>query len=97
MEDNVFKPGFNSFAPSPNYFQDFKRPERQAGVKEAFSFDLVDESNDVGYDNNKINENKNDDVEPISPVVVTLSDAEPLAALKLFENEIYDETNNKAG
>ena len=97
MRDNVFKPGFNSFAPSPNYFQDINRPERQAGVKESFSFDLVDESLDVGYDNNKVDGNKNAEVEKISPVVVTLSDAEPLAALKLFENEIYDETQNNEG
>ena len=49
-----------------------KRPERTA-LKELFSLDLPDESVDPGFE----------EVEQISPVVVTLSDSSPLAALKL--------------
>ena len=44
-----------------------------SALKELFSLDLPDESVDPGFE----------EVEQISPVVVTLSDSSPLAALKL--------------
>ena len=62
-----FLPGIGPFRSSLN-----ARPERMA-LKEAFSLDLPDESIDTGIE----------DVEEISPVVVTVSDTSPLAALKL--------------
>ena len=67
-----FLPGIGPFRTSSleNIFS--PRPERTA-VKEVFSLDLPDESIEPGYE----------EAEQISPVLVTLSDTRPLAALKL--------------
>ena len=88
LENHVFLPGFGSFAPSTVQFEKFERPERQI-VEEPFSLDLDDDLFDILIrDTIEIEEHKksNNDAEKLSPVLVTLSDTEPLAALKKQDN-----------
>ena len=88
LDKHVFLPGFGSFAPSTEQFERFERPERQI-VEEPFSLDLDDDLLDVLIrDTIEIEEHKksNNDAEKLSPVLVTLSDSEPLAALKKQDN-----------
>ena len=88
LDKHVFLPGFGSFAPSTVQFERFERPERQI-VEEPFSLDLDDDLLDVLIrDTIEIEEHKksNNDAEKLSPVLVTLSDSEPLAALKKQDN-----------
>ena len=88
LDNHVFLPGFGSFAPSTVEFEKFERPERQI-VEEPFSLDLDDDLLDVLIrDTIEIEEHKksNNDAEKLSPVLVTLSDSEPLAALKKQDN-----------
>ena len=88
LDKHVFLPGFGSFAPSSVQFERFERPERQI-VEEPFSLDLDDDLLDVLIrDTIEIEEHKksNNDAEKLSPVLVTLSDSEPFAALKKQDN-----------
>ena len=88
LDKHVYLPGFGSFAPSSVQFERFERPERQI-VREPFSLDLDDDLLDVLIrDTIEIEEHKksNNDAEKLSPVLVTLSDSEPLAALKKQDN-----------
>ena len=89
LDNHVFLPGFGSFAPSTVEFEKFERPERQI-VEEPFSLDLDDDDlldvlirDTIEIEEHKISSN---DAEKISPVLVTLSDTEPLAALKKQDN-----------
>ena len=82
-----FLPGIGPFRTSSleNIFS--ARPERTA-LKEVFSLDLPDESIEPGYD----------EAEEISPVLVTVSDTQPLAALKLdsfLEGQEEEEENGR--
>ena len=96
LDTYSYLPGFGTFTPS-NSFHDFNRPERQAGVQEAFSLDLRDDLIDIGYediietaDNLETHDDDEEDAEKISPVLVTLSDTDDeLEALKLFSDDIY--------
>ena len=67
-----FLPGIGPFRTSSLENTFSSRPERTA-LKEVFSLDLPDGSIEPGYE----------EAEQISPVLVTLSDRQPLAALKL--------------
>ena len=93
-------PGFGSFTPSSSaiQFEKFERPERQVAVKEAFSFDLLDDTIDIGYEEQEFPAGSNkaitdEDSEEISPVLVTVSETEPTAALKLLDDENYNDSN----
>ena len=89
LDNHVLLPGFGSFAPSTVEFKKFERPERQI-VEEPFSLDLDDDDllDVLIRDTIEIEEHKisNNDAEKLSPVLVTLSDTEPLAALKKHDN-----------
>ena len=93
-------PGFGSFTPSKFLNQDTIRPERQVGVQEAFTLDLRDDLIDIGYEDIitkdvNVKETEKDVTEDISPVLVTVSDAdEQLAALKLFDDDIYNDNDD---
>ena len=91
LDKHVFLPGFGSFAPSTVQFERFERPERQI-VEEPFSLDLGDDDllDVLIRDTIEIEEHKksNNDAEKLSPVLVTLSDTEPLAALKKQDNSV---------
>ena len=96
--NHVYLPGFGSFTPSSAiHYEKFERPERQVGLKEAFSFDLIDDTIDIGYEEKEfpVDSSKTNakDVEEISPVLVTVSETEPNAALKLFDDDIYNDSN----
>ena len=101
LETYSYLTGFGTFTPSNSFHNDFNRPERQAGVQEAFSLDLRDDLLDIGYEDiiesaDKLETHADDDsedVEKISPVLVTLSDTDDeLEALKLFSDDIYGST-----
>ena len=89
LDNHVLLPGFGSFAPSSVEFERFERPERQI-VEEPFSLDLDDDDllDVLIRDTIEIEEHKKskNDAEKLSPVLVTLSDTEPLAALKKEDN-----------
>ena len=70
---------------------------------ESFTFDLTDDSLDIGYEERQnedevITRDNSDlaDFEELSPLSVTVSDTEPLAALKLFEEDIYMDSSVKS-
>ena len=98
--NHVILPGFGSFTPSKFLNQDTIRPERQVGVQEAFTLDLRDDLIDIGYEDIitkdvNVKETQKDVTEDISPVLVTVSDAdEQLAALKLFDDDIYNDNDD---
>ena len=81
-----FLPGIGPFRTSSLENTFSSRPERTA-LKEVFSLDLPDGSIEPGYE----------EAEQISPVLVTLSDRQPLAALKLDTLAAQEEEEEEDG
>ena len=102
LDNHVFLPGFNTFNPSTVHFERFERPQRQVEPEDSAALDLeINDlfdlsTNAEGKDTKAttsttaapppVTASKVAASEAVSPVVVTLSDAEPsLADLRIME------------